>query len=501
MSYILSIDAGGGGCKCMLFDLESKKHFSTFEDWSFISSKEDPLLKEFDPDEFFRKICRAVRNILRKARADPKDIITISSSSMRQSYVFLDEHGREIYAGPNVDARGVYYGDLIEERLGEDIYKITGQWPPLIYTLARLLWFREETPEKFKKIRYVLTTNDWIIYRLSGEMVTEPSISSATQLLDIGKRTWREDFLEEFGMDHLELPVIKKTGEVVGSLKEETARKMNLKENIPVVMGGADSQVAMLSCLSFDEGDTSIIAGTSTPVMLTFSKPVIDQERRIWTSCHVLEDRWVLEANAQITGLNYEWMKDMIKEVAGKEDEKIYEIMEKLAGSVRSAHDGFFASLGPEIMDLNRISTLRPGIFLFPQPNHPASTAKIRLGHFVRGILENISFALRANIDLLEEISGEKVKKVGVTGGLTRSNVWLEILSDVLGRGLMVTDVRDGTAFGCIISGAVGAGMYRNLRGAAEDLVTVKNIEPRDSKAYEEGFERWKEIYEKIVDL
>ena len=500
--YLLSIDAGHGGCKCVLFDVESRKYFTSFEKWGYITPGDDFLLKEFDPNLFFEKICKGVKKLLKKVKANPKDILAISSSSMRHSFVFLDSNGREIYAGPNTDARGALYQDIIEEKIGDRIYSITGQWPPLIFVPARLLWFREEEPEKFERIRYVLATNDWIIYRLCKTFATEPSIASATLLLDIKKMTWNQELLDLLELSHITLPDIHRTGEVVGELSEDAAKKMNLDKGIPVVMGGADSQIAMLACSALNNGDTAVIAGTSAPVMMSMSKPVVDEKMRTWTSCHVVKDRWVLEANAQITGLNYEWLKSILKEIVGGDDKTIYKIMEDMASSVKAAPNDVYAFLGPEIMDVSNISIVRPGMFLFQQPSHPMNPKPPSFKHLVRSALENISFAIRANVELLEEITKNSVDNIYVTGGLTRSNVWLRTLAEITGRKILVSKVEEGTAFGCAIGAAVGIGLYKNIEEALKNMVELREeILPVDKELYESGYERWKELYYKIADL
>lgn len=173
--YVLAFDFGHGGGRVLFFDLDAGNHFSAYQGWNYFSPEDDEFRKEFVPSEFYDIFCNLVRDLMKKHRIKPADVVGISTASMRHSCVFLDKDGKEIYAGSNTDIRGLFYQDVIEEDVDLDIYRLTGQWPPLLFLPARLLWFKEEKPEVFKKIKYAVTTGGWLIYHLTGVIATEPS--------------------------------------------------------------------------------------------------------------------------------------------------------------------------------------------------------------------------------------------------------------------------------------------------------------------------------------
>lgn len=502
--YLLSLDFGHGGGRAFFYDIDTDKHFSSYQKWNYFSPEDDDFRKEFIPDDFFKTLCNQTKNLLKKHKIKADDVASVSTGCMRHSFIFMDKNGKELYGGPNTDTRGLFYQDIVEEGIKQDLYKLTGQWPPLLYLPTRLLWFKEEKPEIFRKIKYALSTGDWLIYRLSGKIVSEPSLASSTLLFDLEKRKWMLDVLQDLNLDNITFPEIISAGTNVGSLTHESARLMGLKEGIPVVMGGGDSQLGLLSCGAVSNGDVGVIAGTSTPVMMVLDKPIVDNQKRIWTGSHVLKDKWVLESNAQMAGLIYEWLKNNFQKIIDKSNDEIYKYMEKIARDVPPGSNDVIASLGTEIFNINALSVIRPSIFSFNQPVHPMNKNPASFADFTRASLENISYAIKGNIEQLEDVSKNKTRTIRVTGGMSNNNLWLEILANVTGKKVVSTSFYEGTSIGCVICAAVGIDMYKDFKEATKEIVNYKKeIKPDDEtvEIYNRKFNDWKEWYDRLGEL
>jgi len=502
--YVLALDFGHGGGKVLFLNLDNGKRFIAYKGWSYYSPEGDSYRKEFVPDEFFNIFCILVKDLIKKHKIKPEEVIGISTACMRHAYVFLDKNGKEVYGGPNTDIRGLFYQDAVEQDVKLDLYKITGQGPALMYMPARLLWFKNEKPEFFKTIHYGLNIGDWLIYRLTGVIATEPSIASATMLFDLEKKRWLPEVLDVLGLSSVNLPEVHYAGKHIGGLTSNVAKKMNLKEGTPVVIGGGDTHLGLLACSALNDGDIGVVAGTSTPIMMVLSKPIVDNERRIWTGCHIIHDKWVLEGNAQMGGLSYQWLKDNFELLLGKNEQETYAYMEKLALKVPPGSDDMIASLGAEIFNLNEINIVRPGIFTFQQPGHPMNTSPATFGHFIRATLENVSYAIRGNIEQMESIANKKSDELKVTGGMSRSNLWLEILSGVTGKRVKAANVEDGTLMGCAMCAAVGLGIYDDFEEAAKQMVDFKkDVNPKAEQVeiYNKTYNNWKEWYDRIGKL
>jgi autoinducer 2 (AI-2) kinase len=501
--YLLTLDFGHGGGRAFFYELDSGKHFSSYQKWNYFSPEDDDFRKEFIPDDFFKILCTQTKNLLKKHKIKANEVIGVSAACMRHSFVFLDKNGKELYGGPNTDIRGLFYQDVVEGEIEEDLYKLTGQWPPLLYLPTRLLWFKEEKPELFIKIKYALSTGDWLIYRLSGKIVSEPSLASSTLLFDLKKRKWLFNVLKDLDLDDIILPEIKSSGEIISELTSESAKLMGLKERIPVIMGGGDTQLGLLSCGAVSDGDIGIVAGTSTPIMMVLNKPVVDNEKRIWTGSHVLKDIWVLESNAQMGGLIYEWLKNNFQKITGKSNDETYKFMEKIAIDAPPGSNDVIASLGTEIFNINTLSVIRTSIFSFNQPVHPMNKSPASFADFIRASLENISYAIKGNIEQLEEISKKNSQIVRVTGGMSNNNLWLEILANVTGKKVVSTSFYEGTSIGSVICAAVGTGIYKDFKEAIKEIVKYKKeIKPDETvEIYNRKFKDWKEWYDRLGEL
>ena len=503
-SFVLALDFGHGGGRALFLDVDNGKSFSSYQKWSYFSPEGDDFCKEFDPSTFFKILCDLVRVTIDKNKIKPEDVVGISAASMRHSYVFLDKNNKEIYGGPNFDTRGLFYQDVFEEEVDLDLYNLTGQWPPLMFMPARLLWFKNEKPDLFNRIKYAVSTCDWLIYKLSGVFASEPSLACNTMLFDIYKKTWVYDILERLDMNDINLPELRCSGEKIGELRRETSKLMGLKENTPIVLGGSDTQLGLLSSNVVNDYDVGIVAGTSNPVMMVLSKPVIDDKRRIWTGCHVLKDKWVLESNAQMSGLIYEWMKNNFQRLLKKDDDEVYSFMESLAREIPPGSDDVLSFLGSEIFNADNLSVIRPGMFTFQQPVHPMNNNPASFGHFVRACLENICFAIKGNIEQIEEVSNKGSDFLHVTGGMCKNNLWTEILANVTGKKIVSTNIAEGTSLGCGLCASVGVGLFKDFYEAGKKLVEFKKeIKPEAEKVkiYRSSYNNWKKWYDKLADI
>jgi len=506
--YLLALDAGTGGCRCVIFDTEGHPIAQSHHAWDFYTPEGlEPFGKAFDPALFWNIMADQVRRALTSAAShksgwfDAEDIAGISATSFGHACIFLDASGKELCGSPNIDARGLLTQDLIEDALGTRLYEITGQWPPLIFAPARLLWFREEAPEIFKKIARVLTMSDWMLFKLCGEYVSEPTSASTTAFYDLHAGTWSGEILNALDIDPGLLPSLGRPGEVAGELTAEAAGRCGLKPGIPVVIGGTDVACAMVGAGMSDIGRGGALAGTTAPVVLVTGEPVIDPARRLWTKPHIPAHRWLLESNAMFAGKAYLWVRDLFR---GAEKEMALGEMDRAAAKAPPGSHNMFAFLGSEVMNVEELHRIRPGLFVFPPPVNPAVEAKAGRNEFFRAALENIAYAVRANLEQIEDAGGVSVEVFHITGGLSRSEIWTRILADVLGRPVIIPEVSEGPALGAALCAAVGVGLYPTIEDGMRPMVRQALVLAPAKKAHQEYLEyyrRWRDLYDRIVDL
>ncbi|MFW9966013.1 MAG: FGGY-family carbohydrate kinase [Candidatus Thorarchaeota archaeon] len=493
---VAAIDAGTTGVRCMIVGKQGEVLGLGRRSWGYETPEFLEIAKEFDPSHFWDLICTVTKEAVRVAGTSPSKIESVATTSQRHGVVFLNADGNEIYSGPNIDARGAMSQYVIEEALGKKFLEVTGCWPPLMFAPARMAWFEEEEPEIHEAVAHILPINDWITFRLTGEYVTEPASASATGFYDIKAQKWSEEILLALGIDKAILPKMHRAGDIVGPVTTKAAKSCGLPEGLSVVQGGTDTHCALLAAQA-SHGEITVIAGSTTPVMLTLDRHVCSSEQILWSSSHMLPGMWTLESNAMLTGAYIEWIIGLLCERSEDPDkcrEKTFASLPELLKDVPPGSNETFAGLGPRIMDSSRMADIPLARLHFPQPALP-QVKPLDSASLIHAVLENIAFAVRGNIGQLQAFEDPPVVKA--IGGISRSHIWRQILSNAIGKPIMNPKQFEGSLIGAAICAAVGVDWYPNLKEASEAMVTwLPTIEPDDrATEYEFYYSRWKEIW------
>jgi len=366
----------------------------------------------------------------------------------------------------------------------------------MMFTPARMAWFEEEEPEIHGTIAKVLPINDWITFRLSGEYVTESASASATGLFDIRARAWSDEILSKLDIDRVILPELRNAGDVVGSITAKAAKDCGLPKDLPVIQGGSDTHCALLASQA-GPGEITVIAGSTTPVMLTLDRYLCSSDQILWSSCHVIPSMWTMESNAMLTGAYIEWVIGLLCELAENPDkcrEKVFDRLPELLRGIPPGSNEAFAALGPRIMNADRMADIPLARLHFTQPALP-QVKPLDSASLIHSVFENIAFAIRGNIEQLQEI--EEPSTIKVIGGISRSQVWRQILCNIIGKPVRSPKQFEGSLLGAAICAAVGVGWYPDLKSASQVMVSWHPTLEPDERASEYDFyySRWKEIW------
>lgn len=482
----LTLDAGTSGGRATLFDLNGRQLAGAAAAWDYETPPDAaPWGRAFDAGRFWGILTGLTRQALAQANIPADAVAAVSVTSQRGGLVILDAAGAPLYAGPIQDLRGVFQAAALEETWGERLYAISGHRPALIFAPARLRWFAEEQPELFRRFHTLLTISDWLTFCLSGVRGAEPSAAADTQLFDIRAAAWSAELINSLDLPHALFPPVRVTGAIVGEVTATAAAQMGLRPGIPVVMGGADTQMGLLGLGVTAPGQVGILAGWSMPVQQVIAAPLSGQGR-LWVGGHVLPGRWVLEGNAGPAGRAAAWLAEVM---FGRHD---FAALDALAASVGPGAGGALAFLGPQPMNAAEMGLAWGGL-LMPLG---ADFIGVERPHLARAVLENIAFAARTNLDLIVEVSRAPTTEAAVGGGLTRSRVWTQMLADVLAQPVRVSALPDASSRGAAVSAAVGAGFYPDLTAAAAAMSRADmSIDPtRVAVAeYLDLYERWQQ--------
>jgi autoinducer 2 (AI-2) kinase len=488
--FLIGLDFGGGGGRCLVADVETGRTTAAFRAWTFASNPDLPMASEVDTRHSWRILGECVREALATAGAAPEQVAGIAATSMRHASAILDGDGNEILVTSNQDARGLGETLGLAERYGEELHRRTGHWPHPVQAAGRLLWLARADPDAWSRAATHLSLSDWLGHRLCGELACDPTQAGETLLFDLATRDWAWDLIERLDLPRRLFPAIREPGSRLGDLCETAAADLGLRPGIPVAVGGGDTQCGLLGAGVLNPGEGGIIAGTTAPVQLVLDRAGVDDEARLWSAHHILPGRWVLESNAGGMGTAAAWIADLLYPEA---HQPIVHLLAEAADSTPGAA-GMVSTFGAEVMNARQLALPIGNLTLTYMGG--AGTPE-RRRHLARSIVEGLAFALRANVEQTEAASGVRASRLRMAGGLSRSAFFTQLVSDVLERPVEVAATPEATALGAAICAGVAAGSFPDLAtGAAEITRVARTCVPADATAavYQEIYTAWNDL-------
>jgi autoinducer 2 (AI-2) kinase len=484
--YLMGLDFGGGGGRCLLVGLDDAHIVTAFRAWGFDSEPGNPIAFRIDVDRTWALLGEAVREAIARAGTSPDRVRGVAATSMRHGSVVLDAEGREILAAPNRDARGLAQIAPLGAEHGEELHRRTGHWPNTVQPAGRLLWMAAHTPDALAGATAHLSVSEWLAWRLCGEIAAEASQACETLLLDLEAREWAWDWIDRLGLPRAVFPAIRDGGTRLGSVNAAAAADLGLHAGTPVALGGADTQCGLLGAGAVAPGQVGAILGTTAPLQQVLDRPVLDAKARLWGVHHVVPDLWGLESNSGGVGEAMDWMAGVLY---GGVDHPVLHLLAEAADSEPGAA-GVVSSVGAEAMNARQLG-VPVGNLTFSHLTARDDPSRRR--HVARAVCEGLAFGLRANLEQLLAASGVEAATLRVGGGLSRSPFFTQLVSDVTRKPLEMA-IAETSALGAAICAGVGAGIFRDLAEGAAKLVKVqRRAEPDPERAatYERLYASW----------
>lgn len=331
------------------------------------------------------------------------------------------------------------------------------------FTLPKVLWLRRHEPAAYARLATVLLPKDYLRYRLTGALATEPSDASGTLMYDVAGGRWSEGLLGAVGVPAALLPSLGGSVEVLGRVTAEAAARTGLRAGTPVVGGGADNACGAAGVGAVAPGAAVASWGTSGTVLATTAEPLVDPGLRAHTFAHVAPGGWYVMGVVLSAGGAFAWYRDQLaRDVADAPDADAR--LDAEAASVAPGADGvtFLPYLQGERTP-HRDAALRGAFF-------GLSLAHTR-AHVTRAVLEGVAFAMRDALGVLRGLGlaggGPGDAPLLLTGGGARSAFLQQLQADVYGAPVAAAGRDEGPAYGAALLALVGAGAYADLGAAA----------------------------------
>jgi autoinducer 2 (AI-2) kinase len=498
--YLLAIDAGTGSCRAVLFTETGAQAGVGQREWTHHEPPGVPGGQDFDVDAGWRAIAACIHDALRAAGATGADVAAVAATSMREGMVLYDAGGRELFACPNVDSRASAEAEeLIREGAAEKIYAEAGDWVA-ITSPARLRWLGRHRPDVLRDAASLGMLSDWIVYRLTGQHVTEPSCGSSSGMFTLAGRTWSPTIPALCGLDPAVLPPVADPGTVAGQVTAAAAAATGLRAGTPVAAGGGDTQLGLLGA-GARRDEYTVVAGTFWQNTVLLDRPLIDPDIRLRTLCHVQPGEWMLEGIGFYCGMSMRWFRDAFcdAEVARARARGVdpYVVMEEAAAA---APPGGVIAIMSNVMNARRWAHASPSFLQFDLGSPGASGR----GACVRALEEAAAYVARGHRDIIASLTGLEFGEAVFTGGAGRGRLWPQIMADVLGVPVHIPAVTESSALGAAICAGTAAGLFSDLhepRSWLRRRAATFEPDPVAVAAYDQKYATWRQVYQRMLDI
>ncbi len=489
--YLVGIDEGTTGTKTVVFDLEGHMISSAYIEYPSYYPK--PGYVEQDVAQIRDALFLTCKQAIQKAEIDPKDILGVSMSSQGAACILVDKDGdvvRNRMIGWQ-DLRNTEVTDEIKKNITDDEhYAIEGACIGAFNTGVNV-WVQKNEPELWRKVDRICTNHDYFLKQIGAEgYFADVASTHRISMLDVNKNEWSDELIKAYGMADKKLPtVISEPGKIVGEVTSEISELTGLPVGCKVCVGAQD-----VNCSSFGAGGTTkdisaMVCGTFGASYIAIDEPVRDPNKTIIVKGNQ-GMKWQLEAFSHTSASAFRWFRDKLcpLEVATSKLMGVdpYSLMTEIAENSVPGSNGVTALTCLQGSHGRQVNEATRGTFL----GITLATEKADLAH---AVLEGICYEMKDILLLQEEFAGG-IKKVRLSGGVTKSPMWCQMFADILNKPVELTEVTETGALGAAMYAGIGLGIYKDCEDAANKCIRVKETYMPNSEAvviYEEGFERY----------
>jgi xylulokinase len=487
--YILVHDIGTTGDKAVVFDVDrydivasTVVEYPTYHPYS--------LWAEQKPDDWWSAFVESTKRLLKIV--DPRDVEAISFSGQMMACLPVDRRGNALRnAIIWMDQRSVNEVEFIRTVFTDyEFYNITGNRLSPTYPIAKILWLKRNEPNIYNTTYLFLQPKDYIIAKLTETFQTDFSDASLTAMLDIVKRTWALDILNEIGIDTDKLPVIKPSTTVVGEMNSDIAHSFGFPHRPSIVIGCGDGVCTAVGAAATDIYDSYIYLGASAWLSIISNTPLLDKSMRLFNMVYIDPALYTPVGTMQTAGAALRWFRDNVflleKSLSNILDISPYELIDREAEKSSVGANGLIFL--PYLMGERAPwwSSYARGVLLGLTLSHSRND-------IARAVLEGIALNLGLIMMGFLENDIDVKEPVALVGGGAKSRLWPRIFSSIYNKKIAVLRYREEVAaLGAGITAAYAVKIYSSLREAKNVNRPLQIYSPIASEAA---------IYRKLLEI
>ena len=492
MHYIIGVDIGTSGTKAIAFTNEGSVIGNAYVSYNPITIFAGH--HELDPETLFEAVTTCITKVIQQTKTVDANLTGISFSAAMHSLIAVDENGQPLTKVITwADSRSASYAAALKNTpAGKDIYRYTGTPVHPMSPLCKIMWIRDHQSDIFAATHKFISIKEFIFYRLFEQYLVDYSIASSTGLFNIYDKNWYAPALNaaDISSHHLSHPV--STTHIVKGIKKEYAIQLGIDESTPFIIGASDGCLANLGSNATQPGDMAITIGTSGAVRMINDHPEYDIKERIFN--YILTDKLYVSGGATNNGVVVlKWYTENFLQRTFTSAKDLEWFVEQAAKAPAGADGLIFL---PYILGERAPvwDSAAKGVFFGVHAGHTQA-------HFMRAIIEGINYALFQVAESVQESVGA-VQHIYASGGFINSSLWLQWLTNLFGRPIMVINKEDASSIGAAILGLQATGILKmNESPGFFDLQQQYDPDQLQHAYYQKSYRVYASLYSSLKDL
>ncbi len=482
---LLGIDFGGGASKATLIDFEGSIIAEAESEYPTLHPELGAC--EQSPDDWISALKKNTHAIIEKSGIRPSDIAAIAVDSATHTFIPCDGEMMPLYNAVHwTDTRSKKEAEELRLRHGDLIFKKTYHLPDTIWTLPQLLWLKGAHPDIFKKTEHILFEKDYIRYFLTGVLATDSIEAQGSMLYSAECGEWCEELCALASIKPSMLPPIKSPTDTVGSVTREAAAETGLAEGTAVICGTTDTALEVFASGAVRLGDMTVKLATAGRICIITDRAYPD--RHLVNYPHVKSGLWYPGSAAKSAASSFRWYRDTF----GGD----YRELDLAAAEIPVGCEGlmFHPYINGELTPY--ADPELSGSFIGIRSTHTRA-------HFSRAVLEGVGFSLLDGLNYLEGLGIPHNGYATLIGGGAKSPLWRQIIADMLGLELKITESSDSSLGAAMLAG-VAAGVFDSLDDARDKCIKeLERVFPNRENhlKYKQLFAKYKKIHDALAPI
>ncbi len=498
MSF-LGIDVGTTGCKAAVFSARGESLAFAYDEYDMVRPR--PGWLELDPTDVWARVCRTIGKAVAAAqnprntaaRSDP--VTALAVSSMGESMVAVSRDRRIL--GNSlllIDSRGEEYLPLLSAELGaEKLYRINGNILGTQFSLPKLMWIRDHTPEIYSGAWKFLLWSGFVSFMLGAAPAVDYSLANRTLLFDVDARGWSKEIAAIAGIDLSKLPDPVPAGTRIGTVAGPIAGELGLAAGTAIVAGTHDQCANALGCGVTEDGVGMCGMGTYLTIMPVFTGRRPPEAMMRWglnTEHHAAPGRFVSFIFNQ-GGLLLKWYRDTFARLEREDAQRAgRDVYADLIGEIPAGPSRLFVLPHFTVTGPPEFVTDSSGVIV----GLKLDTTR---GEILKAIMEGVVFYHKTVVDSVAE-AGIALRELRAVGGGSKSDAWLQLTADILGKPILRARVAEAGCLGAAILAGAGTGAFGSAQEGVQAMVSLGERfepDPGRQRAYGERFERYRTLW------